>query len=117
PAWYRSTILGSTYDERATAGVSLAVATEAKSPTARKRAVTRAMKEVAHYLGNTPAVARSSYVDPRIVDRYHAGQTIATHFQRLGEEIGVGQPSTQGAIEEAVLDLLDDAPDAQPKVA
>ena len=22
-------------------------------------------------LGNTPAVARSSYVDPRVIDRYH----------------------------------------------
>ena len=36
----------------------------------RKRAVAGAMKEVAEFLGNTPALARSSYVDPRVVDAY-----------------------------------------------
>ena len=45
--------------------------------TARKRAITRAVKEVAYYLGNTPAVARASYIDPRIFDRYRDGITIA----------------------------------------
>ena len=47
------------------------------SRTARKRAITRAVKEVAHYLGNTPAVCRASYIDPRVFDRYAAGVTIA----------------------------------------
>jgi DNA topoisomerase IB len=41
----------------------------------RKRAVSRAMCKVAEYLGNTPAVARSSYVDPRVVDLYQDGVT------------------------------------------
>ena len=66
------------------------------------------MQEVAHYLGNTPAVSRSSYVDPRIVDRYQAGLTIAASLERIGEDVEVGQPSTQGAIERAVLALLTD---------
>lgn len=59
-----------TWNATVLAAVALAVGSGAASPTARKRCVTRAMKEVAHYLGNTPAVVRSSYVDPRVVDRY-----------------------------------------------
>jgi len=31
------------------------------------------MREVAGLLGNTPTVARASYVDPRVVDLYHDG--------------------------------------------
>src|SRR5207253_8715264 len=47
-----------------------------RQPT-NERAVRRAMKTVSDYLGNTPAVCRASYVDPRVIDRYHAGVTIA----------------------------------------
>ena len=36
------------------------------SQTARKRAVTQIVKRVAKRLGNTPAIARSSYIDPRV---------------------------------------------------
>ena len=43
--------------------------TEAK----RKRVVAHAMKEVAELLGNTPAVARSSYVDPRVIEHFTEG--------------------------------------------
>ena len=39
----------------------------------RKRAVAGAMKEVAEFLGNTPTLARSSYVDPRVVEAYEHG--------------------------------------------
>jgi DNA topoisomerase IB len=70
----------------------------AGSPTARRRAVSRAMREVAEYLGNTPAVARASYVDPRIVDLYHAGTTIGLP----------GDDDPRDAAEKAVLDLLSD---------
>jgi DNA topoisomerase IB len=94
----------------------LAVAAEAKSPTARKRAISWAMKEVAHYLGNTPAVCRSSYVDPRVIDRYQAGVTVAEDLSGLGEDAAFGQLSTQGVIERAVLNLLEDAPE-QDQVA
>src|ERR1044072_1486308 len=53
------------------AAVGLAVAGPvAGSPTGRKRAITRAVKEVAHYLGNTPAVARASDIDPPGFDRH-----------------------------------------------
>src|SRR5690606_2488692 len=38
-----------------------------ESVTARKRAVAAAIRETAAILGNTPAVARASYVDPRVI--------------------------------------------------
>ncbi len=42
----------------------------------RKRAVAGAMREVAEFLGNTPALARSAYVDPRVIEAYERGRTI-----------------------------------------
>jgi DNA topoisomerase-1 len=104
-----------TWNATVLAAVGLAVSTRAASPTARKRAVSRAVKEVAHYLGNTPAVCRSSYVDPRVVDRYFAGATVAAALEAAASNRPAGGAEaasmlTQGAIEEAVLDLLDDRP-------
>jgi DNA topoisomerase I len=53
------------------AAVALAVSEHAgPTPASRKRAIVRAVREVADYLGNTPAVARASYLDPRVIDRY-----------------------------------------------
>ncbi|MEY2476625.1 MAG: topoisomerase [Actinomycetota bacterium] len=103
-----------TWNATVLAAVALAVSSEAaRSKTARKRAETRAIAEVAHYLGNTPAVCRASYVDPRVIDRYRAGVTVGDALHRLGDDARFGQLSTQGGIEEAVLDLLDDAPIAR----
>lgn len=34
------------------------------------------MKEVAELLGNTPTVARDSYVDPRVIESYESGDVI-----------------------------------------
>ncbi|HZI97626.1 MAG TPA: DNA topoisomerase IB [Actinomycetales bacterium] len=92
------------------AAVALAVSAHAGSPTARKRAVVRAMKEVAEYLGNTPAVARASYVDPRVVDLFSDGHTIEHALRRLGEGAEIGHPATHGAVERATLALLRNAP-------
>jgi DNA topoisomerase IB len=47
-----------------------------------KRVESAVMKEVAEGLGNTPAVARGSYVDPRVVTGYEQGLTIATAARR-----------------------------------
>jgi DNA topoisomerase IB len=57
--------------------------------TGRKRAVVRAVKEVAHYLGNTPAVARASYIDPRVFDRFNDGLVIEPTLGRDEVERGV----------------------------
>jgi DNA topoisomerase IB len=97
------------------AAVALAVAQEARSGTARQRAISRASQEVAHYLGNTPAVCRRSYIDPRVVDRYRAGITIADALG-LAADDSAGC-AIHGAVEEAVLDLLDDAPEAAADAA
>src|SRR3954454_15541405 len=76
------------------------------SESARKRAVTRAVKEVAHYLGNTPTVCRASYIDPRVIDHYNDGVTIRADLDALGEGATFGELATRGAVESAVLRLL-----------
>jgi DNA topoisomerase-1 len=58
------------------AAVSLARHGPEERTTARSRALTAAMKDAAVVLGNTPAIAKKSYVDPRLVDHYSAGETI-----------------------------------------
>jgi DNA topoisomerase IB len=100
-----------TWNATVIAAVALAVSGKAHaSSSARKRAIARAVGEVAHYLGNTPAVCRASYIDPRIFDRFNDGVTIAGVLDRLGEGLDLGQPSIQGAVEEAVLDLIEEEP-------
>jgi len=89
----------------AAAGLAVSVRA-AESPTARKRAITRVVKEVASYLGNTPAVARASYIDPRVIARYEEGDTIASALADLGKGQGFGDAATHGRAERAVLDLL-----------
>ena len=42
----------------------------------RRRAVKAAVDEVAQYLGNTPTIAKNSYIDPRVIDLYENGITI-----------------------------------------
>ena len=96
-----------TWNATVLAAVALAVGDAAVSPRSRQRCVARAMKEVAHYLGNTPAVVRSSYVDPRLVDRYMHGETIVDAAPAWGDGVEFGHPATQGAAEAAVLKLLD----------
>jgi DNA topoisomerase IB len=106
-----------TWNATVLAAVALAVSADTTSPTGRKRAVTRAVKEVSEYLGNTPAVCRSSYIDPRVIDRYQSGVTVRDVLDRLGEEVSFGQLATQGTVEAAVLDLLTDAPTPEVSAA
>ncbi len=68
----------------------------------RKRAVAAAMREVADFLGNTPTLARSSYVDPRVIDLYEEGVTIAGTARRRYDTVD----QRQAALERAVLRLL-----------
>ncbi|MCA1824212.1 MAG: DNA topoisomerase IB [Mycobacteriales bacterium] len=89
------------------AAVALAVSTEAPtSVAARRRAVSRAVSEVAHYLGNTPAVCRASYIDPRVIDLYTSGVSVAPVLVALGAGQPFGELAVQGEIERAVLDML-----------
>jgi len=95
-----------TWSATVLAAIGLAVSTGAETETARKRAVTRVVKEVSEQLGNTPAVCRSSYIDPRIIDLYDNDQTIRDDLEQLGAQATYGEPAFQGAIEAAVLRLL-----------
>ncbi|MEV0124688.1 DNA topoisomerase IB [Streptomyces sp. NPDC050703] len=90
------------------AAVALAVSERIadESRAARKRAVTRAVREVSEYLGNTPAVCRASYINPRVIELFDEGRTIAGDLDHLGDGAVFGHPATQGAIEEAVRRLL-----------
>jgi DNA topoisomerase IB len=106
-----------TWTSTVLAAVALAVSTEAKTATARKRAVSRAVKEAAHYLGNTPAVCRASYLDPRVIDAYLGGSTIRPALDRLGEDARPGELATQGPIEREVLRLLESASESNGRRA
>lgn len=60
------------------------VGTEAiEKRTARKRKVVAAIKETAEMLGNTPAVCRSSYINPEIINSFEKGRFIDAHFETL----------------------------------
>lgn len=58
------------------AAVELAGEEPPRSEAAAKRAIKRAVDRVSDALGNTPAVCRASYIDPRVLDRYRDGVTI-----------------------------------------
>ena len=58
------------------AAVALVGKEAPRSEAAAKRTIARAVKEVSEALGNTPAVCRASYIDPRVLDRYRNGDTI-----------------------------------------
>jgi DNA topoisomerase-1 len=100
-----------TWNATVLAAVALAGETDGKaSRAARERTVGKAIKTVAAYLGNTPAVCRASYVDPRVIDRYQAGVTIGETLKGIpGDGPDLASARVRKRIEAAVLDLLADA--------
>jgi DNA topoisomerase IB len=57
------------------------------SERARRRVVAQVVRDVSEELGNTPAVCRASYIDPRVVDLWEHGTTIrATRSQAVAEK-------------------------------
>jgi DNA topoisomerase I len=98
-----------TWNATVLAAVALAVSGEvAATKTGRKRAISRAVKEVAHYLGNTPAVCRASYIDPRVFDAYQGGLIIRPALEKAAAEVERAPAIHQPQLEEAVLDLIDE---------
>lgn len=69
----------------------------------RRRAVRAVIGDVAAHLGNTPAVCRQAYVDPRVVERFWRGQTIGPALARP-----LAPAARRRAAEAAVLSLLGD---------
>jgi DNA topoisomerase IB len=94
------------------AAVALAVSERATGrAAATKRSESRAVREVAAYLGNTPAVCRSSYINPRVFELYERGVTVSGALDEWADRregaVPFGVPAAQGSVERAVLRMLD----------
>jgi DNA topoisomerase IB len=74
----------------------------------RKRAKAEAVALVAEQLNNTEAVARGSYIDPRVFDRFDSGETIAASLRGIESHTEEGEFAAREAIERAVIRLLSD---------
>lgn len=84
------------------AAVALDEVGELEGAHERRRAVVRVCRLAAELLGNTPAVCRASYIDPRVIDEFLDGRTISTLRARVGTRLEEGHT----AEELAVLALL-----------
>lgn len=85
------------------AAVALAASPEpGDTRTSRRRAVKAAVEEVSDYLGNTPTIAKGSYIDPRVLESYEQGETIDVVGARPGRTVR----KRQTAVEKAVRELL-----------
>jgi DNA topoisomerase I len=86
------------------AAVAFAGVDTPTSARGRSRAEAAVMREVAEQLGNTPAVARRSYVDPRVLAAWERGETLTGLPASLD---GLADDELRGSIEKAVIRLLD----------
>lgn len=94
-----------TWQATVRAALYLAEAQEPASDTERRRILREVMSKVADDLGNTPAVARGSYVDPRVVTAQESGRTIAAAIDRAGSD-NLDRPHVRAKLERAVIRLL-----------
>jgi DNA topoisomerase-1 len=99
-----------TWNATVLAAVTLAGAAAEGIPTsqrARARVVNAAISEVAAHLGNTPTVARASYVDPRVITRFEDGRTLLPTLRRrrLADPL---DDAGRAVLDRAVLRLLKD---------
>ena len=101
-----------TWNATVMAAVTLATTgLEATTKNARKRVINDAVRAVSELLGNTPAVARRSYIDPHVFDRYLSGWTITGALERM-PELDVADDRVRNRLERAVVDLLVDDTDS-----
>jgi DNA topoisomerase-1 len=91
-----------TWNATVLAAVALAKSGEPpRSERARRRIEKQAMTEVSEHLGNTPTVARQSYVDPRVVELFERGVTIERTLRRMDPEhlaSDAGRVKVEGAV-------------------
>jgi DNA topoisomerase IB len=90
------------------AAVELAEADPPETKNAAKASVKAMLAEVSEHLGNTPTVARSSYVDPRVITQYENGRTIARAISRTGSD-DLGETDVRETLESSVGRLLADS--------
>lgn len=74
-----------------------------KSATAASRRERKVIREVAEALGNTPAVCRSSYVDPRVIGAFREGRTISAALARADR---LSDDEARAALERATIRLV-----------
>jgi len=86
------------------AAIGFAGAAAPDTKTAIQRARSSVFREVADQLGNTPAVARGSYVDPRVVTAYEKGSTIAAAVSRAEKQRN--DTAAQAILEKATRALI-----------
>jgi len=77
----------------------------AETRASRKRKVVAAIRETAEQLGNTPAICRSSYINPAVVSGYERGRVIERYFENVEELVERRAPGLHGS-EKALLQLL-----------
>jgi DNA topoisomerase-1 len=112
---YIKEVMGSSFsakDFRTWAGTlvcACALAREAddipEKKTARKKKIVAAIKETAEVLGNTPAVCRSSYVCPEIINSFEKGQVIDNCSSKVEDLISYRGRGLQDA-EQSLLKFL-----------
>jgi DNA topoisomerase IB len=100
-----------TWNATVLAAVTLAAGTAdggvPKSERTRKRVVNQAVKQVSEHLGNTPAVARSSYIDPRVLEQFGEGRTVLPALRKLaGPMPDLTDDATRAHVERAVVRLI-----------
>lgn len=84
-----------TWHANVLAAVRLAGCGAVDGTRARERTIVETVREVAEQLGNTPAVCRSSYIDPRVFDCFRSGATI-----EVGPRAGLAR------VERSLVELL-----------
>ncbi len=65
------------------ASLELANTERPDTVTGRKKVIAETVKEVARSLGNTPAIARASYIDPYLFEQFEKSDTITKHFDKI----------------------------------
>ncbi len=77
---------------------------EVHGATSRRRLIAATVRHVAEHMGNTPAVARASYIDPRVFERFHQGRTLAPSLEGIET---TDRHEAFELVERAVLELLE----------
>ena len=88
-----------------TAAVALAEHGPSETEAEARRVIAAAMRRVGEQLGNTPAVARASYVSPAVIEQYREGRTLS-YFRPRAERALSTHTNSLDEEEAALLTLL-----------
>jgi DNA topoisomerase-1 len=64
----------------------------------RQRAVAAVCRQAAELLGNTPAVCRANYIDPRVIDHFLDGRTLSTLRTKVEARLEAGHRPDELAV-------------------